>query len=157
KGSLTRRWVNTLGHKFKVEALVAQREKSLSGTYTIPLPGDNDRAYNFGAIYSDMDTTTTQSKTLRLVANETKQWNGFTRTLGLNLLTGDFTVATFKNSSTLVYPEVSLERKRADDPTFVRDGYSLTLDARGSPGVLSDTKFLQVRGDAKWIHGVGDS
>ena len=156
KGSLTRRWVNTLGHKLKVEALVAQREKSLSTTYTIPLPGDNDRAYNFGAIYSDMDTTTTQSKTLRLVANETKQWNGFTRTLGINLLTGDFTVATFKNSSTLVYPEVSLERKRADDPTFVRDGYSVTLDARGSPGLLSDTKFLQVRGDAKWIHGIGD-
>ena len=157
KGGVTRRWVNGHGHKLKIEALVAQREKSLSGTYTIPLPGENDRSYNLGAIYADTNTQTTQSKTLRLVANETQQWLGFTRVLGINVLTGDFYVATFKNSSTLLYPEASLERKRMDDPTFVRDGYSITLDARGTPGALSDTKFLQVRGDAKWVHGIGDN
>ncbi|MEP6940772.1 MAG: autotransporter assembly complex family protein [Rudaea sp.] len=156
KGGMTRRWMNSRGHKLKLEALIAQRDTSLAATYTIPLPGENDRSYNFGAIYSDMDTRTTQSKTLRLVANETRQWLGFTRVLGVNVLTGDFTVATFKNSSTLLYPEVALERKRADDLLFVRDGYSLTLDARGSPGILSDTKFLQTRVDGKWIHAIGE-
>jgi translocation and assembly module TamA len=157
KGSVTRRWVNAHGHKIKVEALLAQRQKSLAATYTIPLPGPNDRSYNIGAIYSDTNTTTTQSKTTRLVANETQQWLGFTRILGVNALTGDFIVATFKNSSTLIYPEASLERKHLDDPAFVREGYSILLDARGTPGFLSDTKFLQVRGEAKWIHGIGDN
>lgn len=157
KGSLTRRWVNTRGHKAKVEVEIAQRAKTLAGTYTIPLPGDDNRAYNFGAIYSDINTQTSQSNTTRLVANETRQWLGFTRTLGLNLLTGTFTVANIDGNSTLLYPELSLEKKQSDDRSFVRDGYSLTLDARGSPGLLSSTKFVQVRSDAKWIRGLGDN
>jgi translocation and assembly module TamA len=56
-----------------------------------------------------------------------------------------------------LYPELVLEKKRADDPLFVRDGYALTLLARASPGLLSDTRFEQVRADAKWIRGIGDS
>ncbi len=116
KGGLTRRWVNARGHKAKIEVQIAQRAKTLSGTYTIPLPGDDNRAYNFGAIYSDLNTQTAQSNTTRLVANETRQWLGFTRTLGLNVLTGNFTVANIDGNSTLLYPEISLEKKRADDP-----------------------------------------
>jgi translocation and assembly module TamA len=156
KGSIKRRWVNSRGHKLKVEAEIAQKQKSLSTTYTMPQPGDNDRSYNFGAIYNDIDTTTVQSRTFRLVANETRQWLGFTRTLGINYLTGNFTVATIDGSSSMFYPELTLERKRSDDANFVRDGYALTLDAKASPGLLSDTKFAQVRADAKWIRGIGD-
>ncbi len=157
KGSLTRRWVNSHGHKLKFEAEIAQREKSLSATYTIPLPGDDNRSYNFGAIYSDLNTKTSLSRTLRVVANETRQWLGFTRTIGLNLLTGNFDVATIHGSSTLLYPEISLERKHADDLSFVHDGYSVTLDARASPGLLSDTNFVQLRSDTKWIHAIADN
>ncbi len=157
KGSWTRRWVNARGHKLKTEALIAQKQKSLSTQYTIPMPGENNRSFNFGAIYNDTNTTTVQSRTFRLVANETREWQGFTRTLGINYLTGDFTVATIKGTSSVFYPELVLERKRADDKSFVRDGYSVTLDARASPGLLSDVKLAQVRGDAKWIRGVGDN
>lgn len=157
KGSITRRWVNAHGHKLKVEAEIAQKEKSLSTTYTIPMPGPNNRSFNFGAIYNDIDTTTIQSRTFRFVANETQQWLGFTRTLGINYLTGNFTVAAIDGSSGMLYPEMSLTRKHADDTNFVRDGYSIILDARGSPGLLSDTKFAQLRGDAKWIHGFADN
>jgi translocation and assembly module TamA len=165
KGALTRRWVNGLGHKLKVEALVAQRLASVAAVYTIPMPGPNNRSLNFGAGYRDENTDTTTSKTASLVANETRQWLGFTRTLGLHLLTGDFTIVDphgnkaldQQGNSTLLYPEAVLERKRADDPLFVRDGYALTLIARASPGLLSDTKFVQARADAKWIHGIGDN
>ncbi|MBS0557398.1 MAG: outer membrane protein assembly factor [Proteobacteria bacterium] len=156
KGSVTRRWINARGHKAKVEAEIAQKLKSLAATYTMPQPGENDRAYNLGAIYNDSDTSTVQSRSLRLVANETRQWHGFMRTLGLNYLTGDFTVATIKGNSSMLYPEASLERKRMDDPTFVRNGYSLILDVKASPGPLSDTHFAQARADAKWIRGIGE-
>jgi len=155
KGSITRRWVNMRGHKAKIEAEIAQREKMLAGTYTIPLPGDNNRAYNFGVAYRNINTQTVQSNTLRLTANETRTWNGWNRTIGINALSGTYTVANIDGNSTLVYPEISLERKRADDMSFVRDGYSLSLDARASPGPA--TKVLQARADAKWIHGFKDN
>jgi translocation and assembly module TamA len=165
KGALTRRWVNGLGHKLKIETLIAQRLKSVAAIYTIPLPGPNNRAYNFGATYRDENTDTTQSKTASLVANETRQWLGFTRTLGLHLLTGDFKIIDPHGNkaldqsghSTLLYPELVLEKKHADDPLFVRDGYALTLIARGTPGLLSDTQFAQARVDGKWIRGIGEN
>jgi translocation and assembly module TamA len=164
RGGLTRRWINSHGHKLKLETQVAQRLKSASATYSIPLPGPNDRSYNIGANYLDENTDTTLSHTESLVANETRQWMGFTRTLGLHLLTGDFTILDpggnrlldERGDTTLLYPEVSLQKKQADDPLFVRDGYSLTLAARGTPGLASSTSFLQARADAKWIKGIGN-
>jgi translocation and assembly module TamA len=165
KGAITRRWVNGYGHKLKVEALVAQRLKTIGAVYTIPLPGPDNRSFNFGANYRDENTDTTKSNTASLVVNETRQWLGFTRTLGLHLLTGDFTIVDpngnkaldQQGQSTLLYPEVVLEKKKGDDPLFVRDGYALTMIARGSPGLLSDTQFLQARADGKWIKGFGDN
>lgn len=154
-GSVTRRWVNAHGHKARIEAEIAQKLKSLAVTYTLPQPGDNDRSYNLGGIYNDAHTRTVQSRSWRLIANEARQWLGFTRTIGINYLTGDFTVATIDGSSSMLYPEVALERKRMDDPSFVRDGYSLVVDAKASAGPLSDTRFAQARADAKWIRGIG--
>lgn len=163
RGGLTRRWLNARGHKLKLEAQIAQRLKSASATYSIPLPGDNNRSYNFGVNHLDENTETTLSHTSSLVANETRDWMGFTRTLGLHLLTGDFTILDpngnkaleQRGTTTLLYPELDLEKKKADDLLFVRDGYSLTLAARGSPGLVSATSFLQARADAKWIRGIG--
>jgi translocation and assembly module TamA len=164
RGGLVRRWFNDRGHKFKAEVEFAQRLTSVAGTYSIPLPGPNNRSYNFGAGYRDQNTDTTQSKTASLVANESRDWLGFTRTLGLHLQTGDFTILDpdghhefdLKGHSTLLYPELVLERKKADDPLFVHDGYALTLIGRASPGLLSDTHFEQARADAKWIHAFGE-
>ncbi|WP_285518358.1 hypothetical protein, partial [Thermolongibacillus altinsuensis] len=51
RGGVERRWVNNRGHKWKNEIVVAQRLKTLSTLYSIPMPGPNQRSYNFGANY----------------------------------------------------------------------------------------------------------
>ncbi|HEY0180894.1 MAG TPA: autotransporter assembly complex family protein [Dokdonella sp.] len=158
RGGIERRWVNRNGHKLKFETLIAERLKTLSALYTIPLGGPNNHSLNFGATYRDENTDTSTSRTFGLAATDSSVWRGWTRTLGLKFLTGDFEVANLQNSSTLLYPEVSLSRKQADDPMFVRRGYSLTLAARaGEEGLGSDTSFAQVTADAKWIRGLGDN
>jgi translocation and assembly module TamA len=158
RGGIERRWVNRRGHKLKFETLLAQRLKTLSTLYQIPLPGADNHSLNFGITYRDENTNTSESKTLRLAANDSRIWHGWTRTIGLQFLSGDFKVADEKGSATLLYPEVSLTRKRADDLNFPRRGWSLTLAARaGQKGLLSDTSFAQVSADAKWIHGLGDN
>src|SRR3546814_10274930 len=73
RGSLERRWVNRRGHKWKNELVVAQKLKTLSTLYSIPMPGDNQRSYNVGANFRDANTATSQSRTLELVGNETRQ------------------------------------------------------------------------------------
>ncbi len=160
RGGLDRRWMNRRGHKFKSELILAQRLTSASALYQIPLPGPDSRALNVGVNYRDEDTETTRSKTSTLVASETRQWLGFTRTLGLHLQTGDFEIGdrkevALRGNSTILYPQFALTRKRADDPLFVRRGYSVNLLARAAAeGVLSDTDFVQLRGDVKWIRAL---
>jgi translocation and assembly module TamA len=157
RGGVERRWVNQRGHKMKFEAIVASRLKTASAQYQIPLAGPDNHSRNFGATYRDEDTDTSTARTFGLAATDSRIWHGWTRTLGLKFITGDFTVANIDGSTTLLYPEISFSRKRADDPAFVRDGWSITTAARAAQeGIVSDTSFAQVSADAKWIHGIGE-
>lgn len=161
---LERRWVNRRGHKWKNELIVAQRLESLSSQYTIPMPGPDQRSFNFGGNYKDADTQTSHSRTLELVGNETRQWHGWTRSLGVHVLSGTFTVGQRGDEprdtpgveygrSTMVFAEASLLKKKADNPNFVLHGWSLDLSTRSTVGeFLSTTRYTQVLADAKWIH-----
>ncbi|WP_426688015.1 autotransporter assembly complex protein TamA [Rhodanobacter ginsengiterrae] len=167
RGGLERRWINRRGHKWKNELVVAQKLKTLSTLYSIPMPGDNQRSYNFGANFRDANTATSQSRTLELVGNETRQWHGWTRTLGVHALSGTFTVGKRGGEpdntpgiehgrSTLVFGEASLTRKKADNPDFVHRGWLLTMAVRSTAGnLLSDASFSQLTADAKWIRAFG--
>ncbi len=164
RAGLGKRWINRRGHKWSNELILAQRLKSLSTLYTIPMPGPNQRSFNFGANFLDANTVTSVAHTFEVVANETRLWHGWTRTLGVHALTGTFTVGKRgtesdrisgleHGSSTLVYAEGSLARKRMDNSTFVRHGWSLNFTARTTAGsALSSARFSQLMADAKWIH-----
>lgn len=163
---LQRRWVNRSGHKWSNELIVAQRLKSLSSQYTIPMPGPNQRSFNFGGNYKDANTSTSHSRTLELVGNESRQWHGWTRTLGVHALAGTFTVGRRGDEprdtpgvqhgrSTMVFGEASLLKKKADNPNFVLHGWSLGLSGRSTAGsLLSDTRYTQLLADAKWIYAL---
>lgn len=156
RGALDRRWVNRRGHKLKLEAEVSQRLNLFTALYRIPLPGRDERSWNYGAAFRDETTDTSESRTLRLTGNETRLWRGWTRTLGLQYLTGTFTVADEDGDTTLLYPEATLAMKSVDRIDFVRRGWSLGFALRGGyEGLASDTSFAQARADAKWIHSLG--
>ena len=147
--------------------VLAQRLKTVSTLYSIPLPGQNQRSLNYGATYRDSNTDTSQSRTLELVANETELWDGWTRTIGLHALSGTFTVGKIGNEpdntpglehgrSTEVFGQASLSRKKADNPNFVHHGWSLSLTASSTAGtLLSDARFSQLMANAKWIDAFG--
>jgi translocation and assembly module TamA len=151
-----RRWVNRKGHKFQADIDYAQRLQAFTMGYRIPLPGPHDKSLNFGVTHRDENTITTQSKTDRFAANETRKWHGFTRTMGLEYLAGTFEVADETSYSKLFYAEATLMRKQANDFFFPRRGYSVTFGLRFAPEkFLSDTNFTQVTADAKLIRPLG--
>ena len=157
RGGIERRWINRRGHKLKFDAIVAQRLETALLEYRIPLPGNDNHSLAFGATFRDENTDTSSAHTFGLAATDSRLWGPWNRTLGLKFLTGNFEVANLEGSTTLLYPEISLSRKQADDPVFVRHGWSLTLAGRaGQKGLLSDTSFAQATADAKWIHGLGE-
>jgi translocation and assembly module TamA len=152
-----RRWLNKSGHKIGGEINYAQRLEEYSTYYRIPKPGLRTRNYNFAAGYRDEQTDTSVSRLARASASEVlEQWHGFTRTLGLQFLNGDFEIADQQHSSQLFYVDTELKRRRADDLLFPTHGYSLTYGLRFAPeSPLTDTSFAQARAEAKWIRRAG--
>ncbi len=156
RGGFQRRWLNDRGHSLQIGTSLAQRLSTLQALYRVPLAGADQRVNNFGLNLRDEDTVSTQSRTIGLVAAQSREWRGWNATGGLHVLGGDFTVAGRKDRSTLVYPEISFSRKQADDVAFVRRGYALTVVGRvAANAALSDTDLVQVRADGQWIHGWG--
>src|SRR5690606_31435325 len=153
-----RRWLNKRGHKLGGEVEYSSRLQEISTTYQIPKPGPRNRNYTFGAGYRDEETDTSRSRMARLAANEvTERWKGFTRTLGLQYLNGDFEIADQRGSTSLLYAEGLLTRKKADDVYFPASGYSLLYGLRfGFESLLSDTSFTQVRAEGKWLRKIGE-
>ncbi len=150
---MDRRWVNRDGHKFSADMEYSQRLKSIGTLYKIPRPGPDNRSYNFGATYREERTDTSESRMLRLAANDTRDWRGFVRTLGLQYLAGDYEIAGERHNSSLLFAEGVLSRKEADNFFFATRGYALTLALRAAPeSPLADTSFVQFSSDAKWIH-----
>lgn len=152
-----RRWLNDRGHKLGGEVEYSQRLKAASIYYRIPRPGERNRNYNFAAGYHEEETDTSRSHMAKLSAAEVlDDWHGYTRTLGLQYLNGDFTIADEQRNSSMLYAEGLLTRKRADDLLFPRRGISVAYGLRlAGQGVLSDTSLAQVQADAKWIRPAG--
>jgi translocation and assembly module TamA len=158
KLGVQRRWLNDSGHKLGGQVEYSSRLQEISTTYQIPKPGLRSRNYTIGAGYRDEETDTSRSRMARLAANQvTERWKGFTRTLGLQYLNGDFEIADQQSSTSLLYAEGLLTRKRGNDAYFPTSGYSLLYGLRFAfESPLSDTSFTQVRVEGKWIHKVGD-
>ena len=153
-----RRWLNRRGHKLGGEIEYSTRLQEISTKYQIPKPGPRNRNFTFGAGYRDEETDTSRSRMARLAATEVvDRWKGFTRTLGLQYLHGDFEVADEPGETSLLYAEGLLTRKTADDLYFPVSGYSLLYGLRlGSEALLSDTTFVQARAEGKWLRQIGE-
>jgi translocation and assembly module TamA len=157
RAGVRRRWVNLRGHKANVEFDLSQRLTAGAANYEILLPGENLRSLNFGVSHLREDTDTSESETSSVFAMENRQWRGWLRDVGLRALYSDFTIGEQRNSSTLVFAEGRLFRRRANDDLFPTRGYSLRLEGRaGAEALASDTDFVQIRAEGRFIQPLGE-
>jgi len=153
-----RRWLNERGRKFSTELQYSTRLQEISAQYKIPQPGIPNRSLLFGAGYRDETTDTSTSRMARAAASQvTDRWKGFQRTLGLQYLNGDFEIASEQHSTSLLYAEGLLTRKKSNDLYFPLSGYSLLYGLRvAAESALSETSFVQARAEGKWLRQAGD-
>ncbi len=158
KGSLERRWVNDLGHKFRSGAEISQRLKTLAANYEVPVADKNRTTYGLNLSYRDQETDTSRSKLSKIGLARTRDWKGWFQTVSLQWLSGNFEIGGEVGSSRLLYPEIILYKREADDLVFPREGYSATISARaGAKGLLSDTSFANASIDARYIHALSSN
>jgi translocation and assembly module TamA len=158
-----RRWLNKKGHKADVQAEYSQRLQETAVHYQIPRPGREDRSYDFGIAYRDETTDVSRSRNFQLAASRSeKRWHGFTRTIGLKYLRGDFELGQDEDnlefgSSKLLFAEGSLSRRRVNDRLSPRKGYALDFGLRlASDAILSDTDIAQTWGRLTWLIPQGE-
>jgi len=158
KVGFQRRWLNRSGHKLSSDVQYSTRLEDYRVQYQIPKPGRPNRTLTFGVGYRDEETDSSTSRMARAAATEvTDHWKGFTRTLGLQYLNGDFEIADQQHSTSLLYAEGLLTRKKVDDLYFPLSGYSLLYGLRvAAESALSDTSLAQARAEAKWLQKVGE-
>src|SRR6185369_2038089 len=104
-----------------------------------------------------------RSRNFTLAASRSeKQWHGFTRTIGIKYLRGDFQLGREDDNlafgqSKLLFAEGSLSRRHVNDRLAPRKGYVLDFGVRvSSDALLSDTDFAQTWGRITWLIPQGD-
>ena len=160
-----RRWLNKKGHKADVQAEYSQRLQEIATHYRIPRPGREDRSYDFGVAYRDETTDVSRSRNFQIAASRSeKRWHGFTRTIGLKYLKGDFAIGDEDEPETLefgesqlLFAEGTLSRRRLNDRIAPRRGYALDVGVRlASEAIVSDTDIAQTWGRLTWLLPQGE-
>ncbi len=158
-----RRWLNRKGHKAGVDLEYSQRLQEIATHYKIPRPGRQDKSYDFGVAYRDEQTDIARSRNFQFAASESRtRWNGFTRTLGLKYLRGDFEIGQEdenieRGESSLTFAEGTLGRRRLDDRLAPRRGYVFDFGLRlASDAVFSDTDLAQTWARGTYLIPQGD-
>ena len=160
-----RRWLNKKGHKADVQAEYSQRLQAIATHYKIPRPGREDRSYDFGIAYRDETTDVSRSRNFQVAASRSeKRWHGFTRTIGLKYLKGDFAIGDEDEPETLefgesrlLFAEGTLSRRRVNDRITPRRGYVVDFGVRlASEAIVSDTDIAQTWGRLTWLLPQGE-
>jgi translocation and assembly module TamA len=158
KGGLERRWLNDRGHKFRSGAEVSQRLKTVAASYEVPLPDKHRTTYALNLSYRDQRTDSSRSKLTKVGLARSREWQGWQQTYALQWLNGNFEVGGEQGKSTLLYPELILYKREADDLLYPRAGYAATINARaGVEGLLSDTSFANASIEGRYIYSLADN
>lgn len=156
RGAMERRWVNARGDKLKAEANLSQRQSGVAAAYEIPIAGRERRAWGLLAGWRDETTTSSESQLATLAVYLRRDLGEWAARGAIQFIDGDFEVGGERGNSTLLYPELSLQRRMADDFTAPRDGWSLTATVRAAPGGFGGgSRFASAELSGAWIRGFG--
>lgn len=157
-GGVERRYLNRWGHKGLANAEYAQNLQAATLSWRVPRYDDHRSYYGATAQLRNQQTDRYESDTLRLSVEDVRLRGGWEQRASLTLLDGDFTLGGRREeggeagSSTLLFPELRLSRREADNLAAPRHGWSAVLYLRaGAAAVLSDTDFVQAGGEGRYI------
>ncbi|MGR8935689.1 MAG: autotransporter assembly complex protein TamA [Gammaproteobacteria bacterium] len=147
------RRINRRGHRFKADLKLSPILSEASAEYRIPLykPLYDYFAAQTGYKYENTDNTKT-NKILAGGKYVRQLENGWLQTLGLYWTDEKFRAGLQDGKAKLILPEVGWMRRYADDNIWIRHGYALNFELRGSEQVIfSDVSFFQFRATGKGI------
>jgi len=154
-GILNRR-ANIYGHQIEFEANWSKVISDIGVTYRIPLDKPKDW-FTIDTGYEINDNDSYNSKLFSTgVQRIQKGENGWLRTMFLDLRLEDYEAGTIDDGySKLLTPGISYTYAEEDYPPRPLEGHRSLVMTRGAyDGLISDTSFLQLYGNTKWVFGL---
>jgi translocation and assembly module TamA len=151
------RRINRRGHLFRADLQLSTIRNTLSAQYEIPIKNVATDSVAFAGTLQQKEIGDAETDQFILGVSRNELWQGIRRQLYFNYQRENF---SFGNGSTqqanLLYPGITLTRKRADDPSFPRHGYSASLDLHGGDeNLLSETSFVRPSAEARAVFPLG--
>jgi len=151
-GVLNRRF-NSKGHQVEFETNISRVISNVGVTYRIPLDKPKDWfTIDTGFKYEDNDSFMSKLFTTGVQRVQERD-NGWMRTLFLNLRLEDYSTSELDTDrSKLLTPGISYAFIEEDFPPRPLEGHRSSVTTRGAvDGLISDTNFLQLYGNTKWV------
>ena len=151
-GVLNRR-VNAGGHQTEFELNLSKVISDIGVSYRIPLDKPKDWfTMDTGFKYEDNDSFKSKLFTagVQRVQEQDSDW---IRTLFLNLRLEEYETSEIdQDRSRLLTPGISYAFVEEDFPPRPLEGHRSTVQLRGAiDGLISDTSFIQIYGNTKWV------
>ncbi len=157
---MTGRRVNSLGHHYNAEILIAQIKYGIAGEYVFPTGDPRTDSYGLRASIEEEFSDVRQYKALNLGGYYKYRDSLWIKTYALDYRVEEFKVSGETPVSQLLFPSVNWTRTfpaPLEQRIHPKNGTWLRLYLRGgSDALLSDTNFVQSLVAAKWIHGLGN-
>jgi translocation and assembly module TamA len=150
------RRINTHGHQGEVEVNLSRVISDINVSYRVPLDRARDWV-TFDTGYKLEDNDSFNSRLFTAGSQRIQRRNnGWIRTLFLELRLEDYEAGTFQDDySELLTPGIGYAFVQEDYPPRPLAGHRSNVQLRGAvEGLISDTGFLQLYGNTKWVFGL---
>ncbi|MDQ4146823.1 MAG: autotransporter assembly complex protein TamA [Pseudomonadota bacterium] len=139
------RRINRIGHRFRADLQLSTIRNTLSAQYLIPIKDVAVDNIAFAGTLQQEDIGGANTQQFISGASRNEGWLGFRRSLYFNYQREWFDFGRGQSGQAdLLYPGITLTREQADNPLFVRRGYSILIDTHGGGEyLLSETTFLR--------------
>ncbi len=149
------RYINSRGHRFNLEARVAEISTEVEATYTIPLAEPWRERLEIATSLTDEEIGDGESRQFELAVRRITDSGGWRRTLSLEYQRSRDVIGDEVETRNLVLPGIQLSRSRYNERVYATRGYTVTGDVRGGSATLgSDLSFLRGRLDTRGVLGL---
>lgn len=150
----TKPWINDRGHSFQSSLLLSSPESEITASYKIPLlESPLEYYYTIQGGYKKVDNNDTDSESYTFgVIRNWDMFEGWQRSIGLNVMYDSFTQADDDYNTFLFYPSVSFSRVRSEGRLFTLwgDSQRYSLEA-AAEDLASDINFIRFQIQQTWI------
>jgi len=148
--------INRRGHSLQSELRLSLQEQTAAVHYNIPIRNlVSDRLVFSGELDNAEVANSGTTRGYKLGVSQNVTLGAFQRRLYINFQHDSFDLGNEKDTVNFFIPGVGISKLKSDNVLFPRRGYSLNADVRGSPGVISATRYVRTEASLRGVYPLG--